>query len=165
MTLELLEKEISMLDAGSFQNLSRAFIKKELKNYSCQANGSMIGSAKTTKSHPDCLFINNSSNKFVMVECTTQQTKLEKKLKSDIDDCIDESKTKIPVSSIERIIFCYSNGKIPNGDILEQKERLLSLGIKLELISVYDMALGIEDKYTELALKYLEMKPSTAPNL
>lgn len=165
MTLELLEKEISMLDAGSFQNLSRAFIKKELKNYSCQANGSMIGSAKTTKSHPDCLFINNLSNKFVMVECTTQQTKLEKKLKSDIDDCIDESKTKIPVSSIERIIFCYSNGKIPNGDILEQKEHLLSLGIKLELISVYDMALGIEDKYPELALKYLEMNLYNSLNI
>lgn len=155
MSLELIEKEISSLDAGPFQNLSRAFINKKLKNYSCQANGSMIGSVKTTKSHPDCLFINNLNNKFIMVECTTQQTELRKKLKSDIDDCMDESQTKIPVSNIEKIIFCYSNGKIPNGDILKQKERLLSLGLKLELISVYDMALDIEDKYPELALEYL----------
>lgn len=155
MSLELVEKEISSLDAGKFQNLSRAFINKKLKNYSCQANGSMIGSVKTTKSHPDCLFINNSNNKFVMVECTTQQTSLGKKLKSDINDCIDESQTKIPVSNIEKIIFCYSNGKIPNEDIFNQKEHLLSLGLKLELISVCDMALDIEYKYPELALEHL----------
>ena len=72
---------------------------------------------------------------------------------------------RIPMHNIERIIFCYSNGKIPNGDILEQKEHLLSLGIKLELISVYDMALGIEDKYPELALKYLEMNLYNSLNI
>lgn len=155
MPLELVEKAIANLDAGQFQNLSRAFINKELKNYSCQANGSMIGSVKTTISHPDCLFINNSDNKFVMVECTTQQTGLGKKLKSDIDACIDETQTKIPVSNIEKIIFCYSNGKIPNEDIFKQKERLLSLGLKLELISVFDMALYIENKYPELASEFL----------
>lgn len=155
MSLELVEKKISSLDAGSFQNLSRAFINKKLKNHSCQANGSKIGSVKTTKSHPDCLFINNSNNKFIMLECTTQQTGLGKKLKSDIDNCLDESQTKIPVSNIEKIIFCYSNGKIPNKDILKQKERLVSLGSKLQLISVFDMALDIEDKYPELALEYL----------
>lgn len=165
MSLELVEKEISSLDAGPFQNLSRAFINKKLKNYSCQANGSMIGSVKTTKSHPDCLFINNSNNKFVMVECTTQQTGLGKKLKSDIDDCIDESQTKIPVSNIEKIIFCYSNGKIPNEDILKQKERLLSLGLTLELISVFDMALDIKDKYPELALEYLGMNLYNSLNI
>lgn len=155
MPLELVENAIANLDAGQFQNLSRAFINKKLKNYSCQANGSMIGSVKTTKSHPDCLFINNSNNKFVMVECTTQQTGLGKKLKSDIDACIDETQTKIPVSNIEKIIFCYSNGKIPNEDIFKQKERLLSLSLKLELISVFDMAFYIEDKYPELALEFL----------
>lgn len=155
MPLELVEKAIANLDAGQFQNLSRAFINKKLNNYSCQANGSMIGSVKTTKSHPDCLFINNSDNKFVMVECTTQQTGLGKKLKSDIDACIDETQTKIPVSNIEKIIYCYSNGKIPNEDIFKQKERLLSLGLKLELISVFDMAFYIEDKYPELALEFL----------
>ena len=155
MSLELIEKEIARLDAGPFQNLSRAFIYKKLRNYSCQANGSMIGSAKTSKSHPDCLFINNLSNKYVMVECTTQQNNLGKKLKSDIDDCVDENKTKIPIFNIEKIIFCYSNGKIPNDEIIKQKERLLSLGSKLELISVNDMALDIEGKYPELAAEYL----------
>lgn len=155
MSLESIEKAIASLDAGVFQNLSRGFVRKKIEDYSCQANGSMIGSVKTTKSHPDCLFINNSNNKLIMVECTTQQTGLGKKLKSDIDACLDEEKTKIPVNNIEKIIFCYSNGKIPNEAIIEQKERLLSLGLKLELISVNDMALDIEDKYPELAKEYL----------
>lgn len=65
----------------------------------------MIGSVKTTKSHPDCLFINKHNNRFIMEECTTQQTSLGKKLKSDISDCLDESQTKIPVQNIEKIIF------------------------------------------------------------
>lgn len=157
MSLEAVEKAIANLDAGPFQNLSRAFLKKKLIDYSCQANGSMIGSVKTTKSHPDCLFINKHNNRFIMEECTTQQTSLGKKLKSDISGCLDESQTKIPVQNIEKIIFCYSNGKIPNDDIFEQKEYLLSLGVKLELISVNDMALDIEDKYPELAMEFLNI--------
>lgn len=157
MLLESLEKEIASLDAGPFQNLSRAFLKKKLIDYSCQANGSMIGSVKTTKSHPDCLFINKHNNRFIMVECTTQQTALGKKLKSDISDCLDESQTKIPIQNIEKIIFCYSNGKIPNDDIFEQKEYLLSQGVKLELVSVNDIALDIEDKYPELAMEFLNI--------
>lgn len=157
MLLESLEKEIASLDAGPFQNLSRAFLKKKLIDYSCQANGSMIGSVKTTKSHPDCLFIDKHNNRFIMVECTTQKTSLGNKLKSDISDCLDESQTKIPIQNIEKIIFCYSNGKIPNDDIFEQKEYLLSQGVKLELVSVNDMALDIEDKYPELAMEFLNI--------
>lgn len=157
MSLESVEKAIASLDAGPFQNLSRAFLNKKLIDYSCQANGSMIGSVKTTKSHPDCLFINKHNNRFIMVECTTQKTSLGNKLKSDISDCLDESQTKIPIQNIEKIIFCYSNGKIPNDDIFKQKEYLLSLGVKLELVSVNDMALDIEDKYPELAMEFLNI--------
>lgn len=155
MLLESIEKAIASLEAGAFQNLSRRFVRKKIDDYSCQANGSKIGSLKTTKSQPDCLCIDNFDNKFIMIEYTTQQTGLGNKLKSDIDACLDEKKTKIPVKNIEKIIFCYSNGKIPNEAIIEQKERLLSLGLKLELISVNDMALDIEDKYPELAKEYL----------
>ena len=68
-----------------------------------------------------------------------------KKLKTDISECLDESQTKIPVQNIEKIIFCYSNGKIPNDDIFGQKEYLLSLGVKLELVSVNDIALDIDE--------------------
>ena len=96
-----------------------------------------------------------------MVECTTQKTSLGNKLKSDISECLDESQTKIPVQNIEKIIFCYSNGKIPNDDIFGQKEYLLSLGVKLELVSVNDMALDIEDKYPELAMEYLKINLSS----
>lgn len=155
MYLEMIEQAISNLDAGPFQNLSRALISKKYPNYSCQANGSMIGSVKTTKSHPDCLFINNNNNSFILVECTTQQNGLGKKLNDDITDCLDELRTKIPVASIEKIIFCYSNGKIANNVIYEQKERLLSYNLKLELMSVNDMALDINHNYPELASEYL----------
>lgn len=34
---------------------------------------------------------------------------------------------------------------------------MLSLGVKLELVSVNDMALDIEDKYPELAMEYLKI--------
>ena len=64
MWLESVEQAIASLDAGAFQNLSRAFLNKKLIDYSCQANGSMVGSVKTTKSHPDCLFIHKNNNRF-----------------------------------------------------------------------------------------------------
>lgn len=165
MSLELVEKAIANLEAGAFQNLSRALVNKKLVDFTCQANGSMIGSTKTTKSHPDCLFIANSSNKYVFVECTTMKKGLEKKLKSDIDDCLNEKETGIPITSIETIIFCYSNGKIPNKYIVEQKQRLSSLGLKLELLSVNKIALDIEDKYPELALEYLGMNLYNSLNI
>jgi len=91
--IESIKQKILQLDAGTFQNLCDSYLCK--KGYSNMVSlGGEAGTCKTTYGTPDTYFY-TSEGKYVFVEYTTQMKNLFNKIKSDIEKCLDISKTGI----------------------------------------------------------------------
>lgn len=98
----LLEKE-----GGAFQRVANAYLHK--KGYDrITTIGSAIGSDKTKKGTPDS-YIRLENGKIVFAEFTTDQTWPYKKIRGDIEKCLDEKKTGIPREEIEQIVICHNS--------------------------------------------------------
>lgn len=77
-----IERRIQTLEGGKFQKMCAALLKKEFPSYDIQLNGGSIGNDKTTTGHPDFLLIpRNNTQKFILVECTTETNRIDDKAK------------------------------------------------------------------------------------
>lgn len=100
MNINTIEQRLLTLGGGTFQKLCVELFKKKHPDYSAQTNGGLLGSNKTSKGHPDFWLKKNDSSSCSLVECTTQSKNLKKKVKSDVETCIDENKTGIDIDMI-----------------------------------------------------------------
>src|SRR5215217_6886377 len=101
-----IQNKIRELDGGAFQKLADAYL--HMKGYDrINTLGSVIGANKVRKGTPDTL-IALSNGKFVFVEHTTApEAKVYRKLKSDLDKCLDTSKTGVPIEKIQAVVLCH----------------------------------------------------------
>ena len=155
-----IERRIQTLEGGKFQKMCAALLKKEFPSYDIQLNGGSIGNDKTTTGHPDFLLIpRNNTQKFILVECTTETNRIDDKAKKDVLACLEEEKTHIDLQMIEEIIFCFSGKMIGNKALCEIKEKTTEHDIVFESKCITELAIEISS-YPSIARDYLSLSLS-----
>lgn len=157
MNINTIEQRLLTLEGGTFQKLCVELFKKKHPDYLVQANGGSLGSNKTTKGHPDFWLKKNDSPSFILVECTTESKNLKKKIKSDVEACIDENKTGIDIDMIEEIAFCHTGRAIDNFVYSKMVKKLNDLGINFNVYGLEDIAFDICNRFQCLAEEFLNI--------
>lgn len=137
-TITSVKERINQLNPASFQILCDELLSKE--GYpNIVSLGTQDGAEKTTRGTPDTFFCLNNG-KYVFTEYTTQKTGLPAKIRADIDKCLDENYTKVPLQEIAEIVYCHTSSNISPAD--DRTLRLLceENGIKLTLIGIDSLA-------------------------
>ncbi|WP_321371584.1 hypothetical protein [uncultured Desulfuromusa sp.] len=153
-----IQQALLELGGGHFQKLADAFLVE--KGFgSINAIGSVVASNKERVGTPDSL-IATSEGKYIFAEYTTQQSSLLAKLKDDLGKCLDEKKTGIPVSKIDRVIFCFT-GKLSAKQESQLAVACQKKGVNLELFGIDALAFDLYSKYPRLALDFLNVQIDT----
>lgn len=106
-TIRDIERAIVGLSDTEFHRFCDAFL--ECKGYGRPAaTGRSVGREQSTTGTPDTLFT-RPDGRYVLAEYTTKERDLAPKLRKDLDNCLDESKTGIALSEIEAIVICYTH--------------------------------------------------------
>lgn len=151
---QLIEQRISILSSAGFQNLCDLYLAaRELGIISFNRTGSHFGEQKTIKGTPD-MFFRSANGQMTFVEHTTQKKGIVKKVKEDIDSCLNEAKTKVQAKSVHRIIACC-NIKISPSDEKELFDYSKDKVRYFELVSLDILAIDIFLKYLEISRDFL----------
>lgn len=157
--LQLIEQKIQAIDSAVFQNLCDAYLKLKEEVSSFNRTGSQFGKQKTVKGTPDT-FLRLTNGNLIYVEYTTTATGIVKKLKADIDKCLDETKTGVPKTDIDKLLICFNSRLKP-----KQEKALIDYAwenkIAIELIGLDTLALDICFNYLILAKDMLGMPLDT----
>lgn len=98
MTSVIKNRILSTLEGGGFQDLCDTILCAE--GYEgILSLGAKAGTLKTTKGNPDTYFL-SESGKYIFVAYTTEQTYIDKKIRKDIEKCLDKEKTGIDVKDM-----------------------------------------------------------------
>lgn len=147
----------AIIDVGTFQNLCNEILRREI-NAPITSLGSQSGTNKTTFGTPDAYFYKD--DKYVFVEYTTtdnESTRLFNKIKSDLEKCFDEDTTKIPLSKIEKIIYCHTSSNLPPESTEQIQNKCHEKNVVLEILGINELAHLIKDKYPAIAHDYLHL--------
>lgn len=159
-----IEDSLKRINGDNFQEFCNHYLFYKLNPNSINPIGSVIGKEKSRKGIPDSYFT-TKDGELIFAEYTTKE-KLEKgnsfleKLKSDIENCFNHSKTGLKSDEINKVILCFTSRINP----IERKE-LQNLCDKfnpkcsLELIGIRDLSYAVLD-YPILS-DYLGIKVST----
>lgn len=154
-----IKDRIRQMNQASFQNMCDAYLRK--KGYSNLVElGSMAGAEKTTPGTPDT-YVSLADGRYTFVEYTTQQESLPRKIKDDIDKCLDESKTHVSCDLIEKIIYIHNSSNIQAKDDHELKEYCNSCNIPLVFIGIDDLAYDLVQHYPSIVYDHLGIPLST----
>ena len=116
--------------------------------------GMKSGTLKTTIGNPDTYF-SVQAGKYIFVAYTTQEKNIDKKIKEDIEKCLDETKTGIEVKDIEEIICCHTSSTLPAGADQVLHQLCGESNVSLQLYGVDRIANEIYFKYKYLAKDFL----------
>lgn len=148
--LKLIEQKLIGIDSAAFQNLCDVYLSlREGELISISRTGTQLGKQKTVKGTPDTFFrLSNGNLRYV--EYTTTDKGLLKKLKKDIDSCLDHLKTGVAKKDISKIIICY-NSRTKASEDTELYEYAKEKKVNIELIGLDWLAVEIYSKYLILA--------------
>lgn len=147
---ELAEK-ILRLNPADFENMIADILKfeyPELKSFN--QSGSSAVARKTIKGKPDIWFV-NKDNKLVLVEITTQTTRLDKKIKDDIKKCNEYANNR----EVDSLIYACTKA-VGADKFLEYEALAKESGIgKLIFWSIDELIRLLSFKYANIAKEYL----------
>lgn len=145
-----IENTLDRINGDIFQEFCNHFLYLKLNPNTITPIGSVIGKEKSRKGIPDSYFT-NADNQLIFAEYTTRE-RLEKgqsfynKLKSDIENCFDTSKTGLKKEEIDKVILCFTERIRP-----DEKKNLEELCKRhnpkciLDLKGVRDLAFAVLD--------------------
>ncbi|HEU4560251.1 MAG TPA: ATP-binding protein, partial [Longimicrobium sp.] len=154
-----IEQALLAMDGGRFQQLGDAYLSK-LGYPGANPLGRALGSDKVAKGTPDT-WIAQPDGKFIFAEYTTiSRDKLAGKLHDDLNKCLDERRTGVPVSHIRRIFLVHTSVLSPADErtLLEKGEER---GVIVTTIGLGPLTLDLYEKYPALALEYLGIEVDT----
>ena len=137
--IKQIEAALKAINQARFQDLINHLLHIQGNKF-IGAPGSVVAKEKTSRGAPDSFYI--SGDKYVFVECTTQEklgnskTFLEKLLK-DVAHCFDEEKTGINKKDIEKIILAC-NEDISPSDFKQLKAKIEEYNAETTL-GIYDI--------------------------
>lgn len=157
--IESIKQKILQLDAGSFQNLCDSYLYK-IGYPNIVSLGGEAGTRKTTLGTPDTYFI-APNGKYVFVEYTTQKTTSFAKIKSDLEKCLDTSRTGVSNDKISEIIYCHTSSNLTPLQDSEIKVLCEDIGIRLTVIGIDKLAEDIYLFHHNLSRDFLGISIST----
>ena len=156
--LNQIENALKSIDAATFQMLCDAYLHR--KDYVCiNRIGSVAGKRKTKTGTPDT-YVVLPNGRYVFAEYTSQEKGLCEKLSGDIEKCLDETKTGVPVNLIQNIILCHT-GKLDPAEMNRLRTRCITAGCDLETFGLDTLALDLWLKYPTLAKEFLGVELDT----
>lgn len=155
MLVEIKSRILSSLEGGGFQNLCDVLLYAEGYRNIHQL-GMKAGTLKTTIGNPDTYFL-SPSGKYIFVAYTTEQKNINKKIREDIEKCLDKEKTGIDVKDIEEIICCHTSSTLKAGEDHNLRRLCDSHGIKLKLYGIDEIANKIYREYPYIAKDMLNL--------
>ena len=152
-----IQAAILALEGGAYQKLLDEYLYRKYHLENIQPLGVQNATNKTTKGIPDSYVL--TGDKYVLICYGTVKEQPANKIKTDISDCLDTAKTKLPLSKISRILCCYTSSNITP----EQTEMLKTLGgdIDVELIGLGTLSHDLAYKYKNLAKDHLDISIDT----
>lgn len=154
MIITDIESKILQLEPGRFQKMCNDILSK--MNYiPYNYVGSQSGTDKTILGTPDAIFL-NENNKYIYVEYTVQQTGLIKKIKKDVEKCLDAIKKENLEESFDKIIYMHSSKNITPKENEEIKK--MCNNIQFEIHGIDFIANKIKNDFPEIAEEYLEIR-------
>lgn len=158
--LQQITSALASVNETVFQELCDSYLVLRNKNYSAFSRvGSHSFKQKTTIGTPDSLIL-LPNGKYIFIEYSTNKTKGLKKIKEDIEKCIDTKKTGIDTNEISEIIVCINfnlNGK----QIEELRAKLKQTRILLTIVMLDDLALQLNLNHRDLSHRYLGLTLDT----
>ena len=145
-----IENALDRINGDIFQEFCNHFLYLKLNPNTITPIGSVIGKEKSRKGIPDSYF-NSADNELIFAEYTTRE-RLEKgqsfykKLKSDIENCFDTSKTGLKKEEISKVILCFTERIKPvERKNLEELCKKHNPKCILELKGIRDLAFAVLD--------------------
>ncbi|MEQ8533987.1 MAG: ATP-binding protein, partial [Imperialibacter sp.] len=131
--IQSISQKLKQINDAVFQELCDSFLAVRNPAYrSFVRSGSHQTKQKTVKGTPDSFFLLSNGN-YLFVESTTTEKDLFKKLKNDLENCLNSSITGIEQERIQEIILCYNSDlsieevENLNGIVKESKAHGLTL--------------------------------------
>ncbi|MEH7115756.1 hypothetical protein V7124_25860 [Neobacillus niacini] len=154
--LQTIENRLSEINETVFQELCDSFLILRNSNYASFVRaGSQTGKQKTIKGTPDSFFL-LPDGKYIFIEYSTNISAGVKKLKEDIEKCLDQKKTGIPIESIKEIVLCM-NFNLKSGEVNQLNFLLKDKHIKLTLITLDLLAIELHLQHRDLVQQYLDL--------
>jgi hypothetical protein len=154
--IEQIEAELKSIDQAKFQKLCDHYFY--YRGFDVKSFGSVIGKNKTRKGTPDSYILLPNGN-YIFIEYSTKEDALGDKFLKDLDSCFDSKKTKIPVSQIEKICFCY-NSKLSPDEVNKIVKKCSLSNCEPEFIDIDKLKYAIYD-YPTLGKEYLTINPDS----
>lgn len=148
------ENRIKELEGGKFQKLCNKYLYQKYGLENISPLGSQEGTDKTTIGVPDT-FIEHADGKYTLIMYGTHKD-AKRKIKEDVLDCLNESKTGIPKSKIKQIICCHTSTNISIHEIEGIKNKIK--GVAIKLIGLGTLAQDISSpQFQGIAKEYLDI--------
>jgi len=147
----------AIIDVGTFQNLCNEILDREI-HATRTSLGSQSGTNKTTAGTPDTYYFDGDN--YIFVEYTTtenESTRLFNKINKDLNKCLDESKTSIPINKIKKIIYCHTSSNLPPEYTSTLTKKCTDAGTELEIWGINELSRKIKNNYPYLAEEYLNL--------
>lgn len=154
-SFELISQSIQALDGGTFQQFAARYVAYRYQVDECYNTGIKAGTLKPTKGTPDSLFYSIRLGGFIFVECGsyTGRSQAIRKIKGDIQKCLDEEKGSLPNGRLKAIVCCYSERSLSVEDISDIKR----IDERVELIGLDTIAEACDRYCPWLAEEYLNL--------
>ena len=148
-------KKIGKLEGGRFQNMCNQILDE--MGYRIHPLGSHDESDKTTPGTPDTFFLKDDC--YTLVEYTTQEDGIFRKIKGDVNKCIN----KIKECKIEKakIIEFYTSSNLKIEEFKELNDLCSSNNIILEIYNIDRIANLLRKEYPLIAKEYLGIAVDT----
>lgn len=154
--IQSIQNALIAINETVFQDLCDSFLVSIYRDYTAfSRTGSQVGKQKTKKGTPDSCFW-QKNGKFVFIEYSTNVTSGVSKLISDVEKCLDKSKTGISIDGISKIILFLNFNLKPN-EIKSVSDILVGTGIELELYSLDTLALELSINHRNIAHEFLNV--------
>lgn len=147
-----IQNALKELDGGRFQKLCDCYLQ-EKGHVHINPIGSVFGSDKVRKGTPDSVVKNRCGN-LVFIEYTTQQDCLFSKLSSDIEKCLDESRTGISTSELGQIILCHT-GRLTPKEEQQLHQKTAQLKVPLEIYGIEGISFDLYRHFPGIAKDFL----------
>lgn len=145
-----IENALDRINGDIFQEFCNHFLYLKLNPNSITPIGSVIGKEKSRKGIPDSYFT-NSNGELIFAEYTAKERlksgdSFLKKLKTDIENCFDSTKTGLKHEEIDRVILCFTERIKPDErNKLEQLCKKFNPNCNLDLKGIRDLAFAVLD--------------------
>jgi len=150
-----IQQKILQLDGGKYELLMDEYLYRRYGLDNITPLGLQTGSSKTTKGTPDS-YIKLANGQYIFIMSGTQRNSF-KKIKEDIQSCLNPDKTGIAINKIDKIYCCHTSTNIKPG----QQEELCSLFANIELVGIGTVAYDLLYKYQALAKDHLDINIDT----